>query len=348
MRVLMCPDFRATNPYQRLLAAAVSQHNITVQWGEHGRFALLRSLQQKPDLIHLHWTAPFWLDAHPLRSRAAALRFLAELLLVRQQGVKLVWTLHNLQNHERTNPRLEHAVNRQIGRLVDHVLVHCAAAETAVVQTYHLPPAFRRKLTTTGHGSFIGVYDNAISRTAARQRLHLPPDDLVFLFFGQIRPYKGVPALIHAFRQINLPQAHLLIVGWAIDRRMVNSLREISAGMARIQLHLEFIPDTAVQQFMNAADILVLPFRDISTSSTLILGMSFAKALVAPALGCLPQTVDAQGCCFYDGTTGGLAAALRQAAASDWRQMGQHNLELARQMDWDEIGRRTAEVYRRL
>lgn len=347
MRVLMCPDFRETNPYQRLLATAVS-HHITVQWGEHGRFALLRSLRQKPDLIHLHWTAPFWLDAHPLRSRIAALRFLAELLLVKQQGVKLVWTLHNLHDHECTNPRLEHAVNRQIARLVDHVIVHCAAEETAVLQTYHLPPTFRHKLTTTGHGSFIDVYDNTISRTAARQQLHLPPDNLVFLFFGQIRPYKGVPALIHAFRQLDLPQAYLLIVGKSADEQIANSLRKASAGQPHIRLYLEFVPDTAVQQFMNATDVLVLPFRDISTSSTLILGMSFAKALVTPALGCLPQMVDAQGCCFYDGTTTGLVAALRQVATTDWRQMGQRNLELARQMNWDEIGRQTAEVYWRI
>ena len=346
MRVLMCPDFRPTNPYQQLLATSVSRHNINVHWGGYGRFALLQSLRQKPDLIHLYWTAPFWLDAHPLRSRVSALRFLAELLLVKQQGIKIVWTLHCLQNHERTNPRLEHAVNRQIYRLVDHVLVDYPAMKPAILQTYRLPTSFRHKMTTTGHGSFIGVYDNTISQAAARRQLSLPPDALVYLFCGQIRPYKGIPALIQAFRQLEMPKAHLLIAGQPANADLANTLREACSSHPRIHLHLGFIPDSAIQQYMNAADVVVLPFQDIASSGTMILGMSFAKALVAPAIGCLPQTVDAQGCIFYDGSANGLAAALQQVVAADLQRMGRHNLELAQQMDWDDIGQQTAEVYR--
>ena len=50
MRVLMCPDFRLANPYQQLLAAAVSRHNISVQWGGYGRFVppQVHSLSRKP------------------------------------------------------------------------------------------------------------------------------------------------------------------------------------------------------------------------------------------------------------------------------------------------------------
>lgn len=348
MRVLMCPDFRATNPYQELLATAVSSHGITVEWGKHGRFALLYALRQKPDLIHLHWSAPFWLDSRPLRSRVSALRFLAELLWVKRQGVRVVWTLHNLHDHERTNPRLEHTVNRQICRLADQVLVHCAAVETAVLQTYRLPQTLRRNLTVTGHGSFIGMYANTISRAEARRRLALPADALVYLFFGQIRPYKGIPTLIDAFRQLRLPQAHLLIAGQPVNNALAQALSKSRANHPHLHLHLSHIPAEDIQQFMNAADVLVLPFEDIVTSSTLILGMSFGKALVAPAMGCLPQTVDSQGCCFYDGTANGLVAALQQVADDDRSHMGQHNLELAQKMDWQAIGRQTAEVYRRV
>jgi glycosyltransferase involved in cell wall biosynthesis len=348
MRVLICPDFRATNPYQQLLATAVSHQNITVLWGKHGRFTLLKSLRYKPDLIHLHWTAPFWLDGHPLRSRVAALRFLAELLEAKRRGVKLVWTAHNLHDHERTNPRLEHAVNRWLCRLVDRVLVHCAAAETAVLQTYRLPAAFRRHITVTGHGNFIGVYENGVSRAKARRRFSLPAEAPVFLFFGQIRPYKGVPALLDAFRRLEMAAAHLLIAGRPADAALAASLREASREHPRIGLHLRFIPDAAIQHFMNAADVVVLPFRDISTSSTVILAMSFGKAIVAPPFGCLPQILDERGCCFYDPGEEGLAEALRQVRMADWGRMGRHNLALARRLDWDEIGRRTAEVYRRL
>ena len=348
MRVVTCPDFRDTNPYQKLLATAVSHQNITVLWGGYGRFALLKALKQKPDLIHLHWIAPFWLDRNPLRSRLSALRFLAEVQLVKRRGIKLVWTIHNLQDHERTNPCLEHAVNRQLCRLVDRVIVHCAAAEATVLQTYRLSAAFHRKIAIIQHGNFIGVYENKISQTTVRKRLHLPLNATVFLYFGQIRPYKGVPSLIRAFRQIGIDDAHLLIVGQPANAAMAASLHDVCGNHPRVHLHLKFIPDAEIQQFMNAADIVVLPFRDISTSSTVILGMSFGKAIITPSIGCLPETLDVQGCHFYDPTANELAQTLQQMVGIDWRRMGEHNLEMARRMNWNDIGRQTAELYQRI
>ena len=346
MRVVICPDFRATNPYQELLATAVSRQSITVLWGGYGRFALLKTLRQKPDLIHLHWTAPFWLDAHLQRSRLAALRFLAEILWIKQQGLKIVWTIHNLQDHERTNPPLEHRVNQQLCHLANQVIVPCRATAKSIRKTYRLPETFRPKMNIIGHGNFIGIYDNTMTQAAARQRLNLPLDALVFLFFGQIRSYKRVVELIQAFCQLEQKRAHLLIAGQPANPTITEALRHAHGNHPRIHLYLAFIPDIDIQQFMNAANMVVLPFADIAASSSIILALSFGKAIMTPSLGCLPEILDTHGCLFYNPAQETLLSVLQKSVTADWQSMGQHNLALARQMDWDDIGQQTVEVYR--
>jgi len=345
----MCPDFRATNPYQELLAASLAEHNINVSWGrEFGRFAIYKAIKYHPclDLIHLHWSSPFWLDSHPIKSRLAALRFLTEIAWAKMQGVKLVWTIHNIQDHEWTNPILERNVNRKICRLVDHIIVHCEASEAAVLHDYRLSERFRQKISIVGHGNLIDFYENRMTQSTARQQLQIPSDHLVLLYFGRIRPYKGVPELIKAFHQLDASQIHLIIAGQVTSADAELALQNECRDHPHIHLYPRFVPDTVVQRFMNAADVVVLPFLDIVASSTVILGMSFGKAIVTPMLGCLSETLDVRGCVFYDPhDKQGLVAALRQISSSNWQRMGSWNLELAKMMNWSSIGRMTAEIY---
>ena len=65
----------------------------------------------------------------------------------------------------------------------------------------------------------IGSYENAypadVTRQQARQRFGIPDEAFAFVFFGNVRPYKGVNALIDAFRHVQSahPTSHLLIAG---------------------------------------------------------------------------------------------------------------------------------------
>jgi beta-1,4-mannosyltransferase len=46
------------------------------------------------------------------------------------------------------------------------------------------------------------------------------------------------------------------------------------------------------QLFYNAADVVVFPFTDILTSSSVITALGFYCPVIVPALGCLPELVD--------------------------------------------------------
>lgn len=72
------------------------------------------------------------------------------------------------------------------------------------------------------------------------------------------------------------------------------------ADNPRIHLHARRIPDEELQLFYNAADVVVLPFKQILTSGSLVLAMSFGKAVVTPHLESLLEILPEEGVKWFD------------------------------------------------
>lgn len=354
VRVLMCPDYTGSNPYQSELIGALADRGVDVTPVEvRGALPLLSAARRHgvPDVVHLHWAHRFLIAERRFPAVLAAalgVRLLLELCVLRALGARLVWTVHNLADHERTAPRVELAIRRGLAEVVHRLVVHCDAAATAVRDTYGLPDRVAKRIRVVPHGNFAGVYADDVTREDARRLLALPEDVPVLLFFGLIRPYKNVPALIEAFRAIDV-DARLLVVGnpWSdtIERRV----RTACGDDDRIQTALEYVPEDEVQRYMRAADAVVLPFGSVLTSGSAVLAMTFGRAVIAPRLGCLPELVGATGGHLYDPEDPeGLTDALRRAVADPDRldSMGRRNRAVARRLDWGQIADRTRAVYR--
>src|SRR5438093_8779378 len=103
MKVLFLPDWSSGNPYQQKLAEALERCGVRVTLGDGiGRLPILGAIwTYRPDILHLHWTQPFSIRSKRVKSAMAILRFVIELLTARLLGFKLVWTVHNLFQHER-------------------------------------------------------------------------------------------------------------------------------------------------------------------------------------------------------------------------------------------------------
>jgi beta-1,4-mannosyltransferase len=268
--------------------------------------------------------------------------------LLRMLGVRLVWTVHNVGSHEGANDPVEMAVHRRLAELSDAVICHCTAAEEAAAEAYALSPGLRQRLHVIPHGSYIGVYPNTVSRTEARNRLKLPLDARVLLFIGTVRPYKGLEDLLAAFRQLGHPGLRLIVAGRPRRAQDAAPIASAAAADPRVSLRLDHVPDDQLQVLLNASDVVVLPFRDILTSGSMILAMSFGRAIVAPSLGCLPETMPPGGGILYDPEEqGALEQALRAALDSDLVAMGARNLERARELDWGPIAAATEALYRK-
>jgi glycosyltransferase involved in cell wall biosynthesis len=93
----------------------------------------------------------------------------------------------------------------------------------------------------------------------------------------------------------------------------------------------------------------VLPFRDVLSPASLVLAMGFGRLIVAPRIGCIPETADPEGTILYDPSRpGALEAALGEAAARDGEACGRLNRERAATFDWRFMAQETAGAYRDL
>jgi glycosyltransferase involved in cell wall biosynthesis len=350
MKILFLPDFSRGNPYQRELMKALERHHVNVNISNGiSRFPLLGALKAhwKPDVVHFHWTHDFMIAGGRLKSIIGSLRFIAEILIVKCRGIKVVWTVHNILQHEREHQKLELFFNRILIRLYNQLIVHCSFSRKTVMQAFHLPERFKNKIHVIPHGHYINSYENKIPRQQARAKLGIKKEDIIFLYFGLIRPYKGVFQLIDTFQKIDNSRAQLFIVGRPANESIKKELMECCRSDNRIHTFLQFVPDEEIQVYINAADIAILPYQDIQTSGAMILAISFGKPVIAPAIGCIPEVLDEQGSFLYDPLeSNGLINSMQLALSADLIRMGKHNFRIAQKLQWNDIGKQTYKVYR--
>lgn len=300
----------------------------------------------KPDVIHIHWQHPFIVGRNILDSILRSLIFVTGLVLLKLLGVRIVWTVHNLHSHERKFISLELFFTSILARLADRIIVHCNFAKYLVGRAFKI--SNETCITVIPHGNYSSAYENKLARNEARRLLNVPLDNIVFLYFGLIRPYKGVLQLIRAFKQIEDGKARLFIVGKPANNIIARRLIEESRGDPRIRVIPRFIPSNEVQLYMNTADIAVLPYEEILTSGSILLAMSFCKPVIVPRLGCIPEILDKKGGILYNPSDpNGLLEALKTAVAMgmDLSRMGRYNCMKAKNLDWSILGLYTYKVY---
>lgn len=365
MEVLYLPGYSNGNPYLRQLRTHLAEYDVDVVipegsttisiLGLFSLFPILGAVRKhgRPDVLHLHWIHAFIVprDRANWLSIPLAVQFVFELLVVKALGVRIVWTVHNLRDHERRADRVELGVRHLLVRLADAVIVHCESIVDTIIDTYRLPDEASEKFSAIHHGHYLDNYQDVVSRETAREFIDAEDDETVFLFFGRIRPYKNVPELLRTFEELDEETARLVVVGNPIDESLAEEIQELAAADDRVELVLEFVPDEDVQLYMRAADAVVLPFSEILTSGSTILAMSFGRTVVVPDIGCVSDLTDhnpVQRSLTYDSSDpDGLRHAMERSMTVDLEAVGEANRARAEELDWDSVAVRTARLYRR-
>jgi len=343
LRLLAFPGDRE-NPYQELLYAHFRLEGDVVDYltpRSQRRLlpSLVRARWSRYDVFHVHWLWPFRVG-FPRSKRLRYWHLRLVLAAARALGYTVVWTAHNVLPHD----PLFHddaAACRALARAADLVIAH---SHGSLAQLSAIGARVGRSAVIE-HGSYVGVYPERMSRTEARSRLGLAPDDFVYLFFGLIRTYKGIDELIEAYRIARTANTKLLIAGSCAEARLRRVLDDETAA-GRVVWHDGFVGLDDVQQYFAAADVAVLPFRRISTSGSALLVFSFGTPLVTTSSAALEQ-VPADAYYVYDGSVEGLANALVHARDDvDRNARGERGRQYAASLSWEEIGRRTRDAIR--
>lgn len=184
------------------------------------------------------------------------------------------------------------------------------------------------RLQQVGQGDLLGLFTGFIAHTE-QTRAHLvqlgvapervrvlahPPLDLAdtaeapapdgevrILFFGSIKPYKGVDVLVRAGIELlrSTPGCRIDIVGRPFADLEPERALVAAAGLeSRLGFDLRYIPDEDLAGYLRATDIVVFPYREIDASGAFALAVAAGKPVVASAIGVFNEPPASERICL--------------------------------------------------
>ena len=266
-------------------------------------------------------------------------------------GARLVFTAHNIVPHE--SAKIDWWLKGLVYRSVHEVIVHSDFIKKALLTAFPLPPS---KVHVVPHGNFDHyLSDTDLPKPAARNRLGLNSEDNVVLFFGYIREYKGLDLLLEALPRAVARDTRLrLVIAGAPHTEALKArymaMIEQSGVSDRILFHAHFIDSEQVSVYFNAADLVVLPYKNIYHSGIIHLAYSYGKPVVATNVGDFSETIvcGRSGVVLKENTAGDLSDALLDSFADANRlvRMGKYARELSvTKYSWHDIGAATRSIY---
>ena len=336
--VYMSPKTSPHNKYNELLARSIERRGLQVE--HYDRSAVWRPGRR--DIVHFHWPSYTYRGPVFALTLVKSLLFASLLVFYRMRGVKLFWTVHNIWPHT-GRTRWDYLMRKFLLAICHRAFALSETARREIVATFGVPEA---KVVVTPHGHYVDAYKG--TGVDIRRRFGIPPDGFLFLFIGRIAPYKGVEELVEAFRSLGIESACLLIAGQPEPGYRPDFMGERSDGNAarNLYVHPHFVDDHELPDFLRASDVIVLPYRQITTSGSAILALSHHKPVVAPRLGALGEYVtDGCGILYDPDDPDGLRRALLQSMRLDMDETRKRIAEKLRELDWNRIAGQTIGAY---
>jgi glycosyltransferase involved in cell wall biosynthesis len=315
-QVLMSPgpDELTDNPSLFLLFSEVMRNGVTIT-----PYHKKKSLLSRPDVIHIHF--PEWLVRwrRPWLAPLEVVAILGLLWLARRRGAALVWTGHDLEPHELSSPRLWRAYNRFFISQVDVLISFSDGAASLLVERY--PQLAGVPTVIVPHGHYRDYYTAPPKAATLRKELKLDHRP-VLLCFGLIRPYKNLPGIIRAWRQLPEPRPQLVIAGRPMDSEIAEVIKKQVGDATDVHLLLRFIHDDEVPTIFAVADVVIMPYmaRSALNSGVAHLAFSLSRPAVVndtPANQNLRDIFGGEWVWLCDGTPeDALRAALVAAATT--------------------------------
>jgi len=245
--------------------------------------AVLALLWSRPHLIHFQWLANGRGDLYFIK-------------LLKLFGFKIVYTAHDLLPHDMDIPE-NRRFFQNVYELADRLIVHADNIKEEMIGIFDIDPI---KIYVIPHGSNTLFFSqNGASKQAARDRLGIPLDKKVILFFGLIKPYKGLEYLLEAFKEIKeqVENVMLVIAGRVADEdtavyyHYCKLLTEFADNSA-VRCVTEYIPFDEVGYFFSTTDVVVLPHVKPSQSGVLLSAIAAGKPVVVTDAGGLSEVVN--------------------------------------------------------
>ncbi|MCA9564491.1 MAG: glycosyltransferase [Myxococcales bacterium] len=234
--------------------------------------------RERPDVVLVQWWHPYFAFSYGTIGH----------LVRRFSGSKIIFLCHNVLPHESS--------------FVDRVLTRYAfgGASGFIVQASE-----QAKLLASlvGEGRPVEVAPHPVydvfakgevklEQEAARRQLGTKAPN-VLLFFGYIRPYKGLRILLHALAKLQTEDVELIVAGECYEK--VQEYRDLinELGLSdRVQLFDRYVENDEVPGLFAAADVVVLPYLSATQSGIVQVAYAFGKPVIVSRVGGIPEVVD--------------------------------------------------------
>jgi len=225
-----------------------------------------------PDVIHVQYLPMF-------RWRLPLDRWF--LGFCSRRGSKIVLTVHDLLPHD--SGEAYKRTFLELYRFVDGIICHSDHVKARLATEFAVS---EQKIWVIPHGPFF--YDLPVSGSErALENFQLEAGKVMVLWQGIIFPYKGIDLLLRAWQQVEASGdgACLVIAGTGASEfveQIRAQVRELD--LKRVKLHFRFVSTEELVALYRAADVVVYPYRAITTSGALATGLALGKAIVASDL----------------------------------------------------------------
>jgi glycosyltransferase involved in cell wall biosynthesis len=254
-------------------------------------------VQYAPEAVVIQWWVTFWSPAYAYLARR-----------LRREGLTVIYLVHNVMPHE--------------PKFYDTILARMALSKGSgfIALSSREEDRLRRLLPTSRiqmcpHPVYDLFRDGSISKEQARRELNLPLDIPVLLFFGIVRPYKGLAYLIDAVGLLRDQgkKVHLVVAGefWEHVEKYQQQIND-QGLQDQARLDNRYIPNEEVGRYFSAADLLVAPYVDGTQSGAIKIAMGCGLPVLAtqPIATDLPEDIPSVPAGDAAALAGGIEKAL--------------------------------------
>lgn len=229
-----------------------------------------------PAAVIIPWWVAFWAPQMWTIARIAR----------RSGRTRIVFLCHNVVEHEPS------AVRRLATRLAlrsgDRFIVHSDEDRRNLEQLVPGRPILRAELP-----SFGALAGERPSREEARRELALEDDIPILLFFGFVRPYKGLRHVLDAMPAILARRrARLVVAGefWRDRHEYIDRIDRLGIRDA-VTLIDRYVANEEIGRLFAAADLVVQPYESATQSAVTQIAFDAGRPVVVTNVGGLPETV---------------------------------------------------------
>ena len=294
----------------------------------------IKKLAGKRAIFHQHWLTPIFINEIDLEIGYRTVdRYINQLMILKNMGVKLCWTMHNLTEHDIKDYQVK--INlyllRKMALISDVIFIHHVQVVQVLVNTLGIPIS-KDKFFVLPHP----LYDNwrQFKNVSLPREIKTDiQDSKILLISGFIKPYKGLQELIKVIK-LNIKEyldikIHLIVAGVVQDNTAYSMLNDLKIQYpSLVSIVPRRISDEEMAGLLNYADLMVIPYRAVLTSGNYYAAATFSLPVLVPNLGMFTEVIhDGEDGFVYDGTIEGLASKLlsvMQLTKAQLKQVGQN------------------------